>query len=250
MKKAIMIMMTILMMMMTMFAYPAFAADRSEPAQESSDYIYGIDVSKMNQEQFPDSKALQKYLKKHREIRFVQIRCGGRGYGKKGTLYSDHMWKEYVKACRKAKVPFGIYFYSSAINKEEADEEVQYIKDCINEVKDYSMFKLGVTLDIEQRRGSRTEGILWTGEMAKLAQRQVKKLRKKTYVTIYSDVDTYKVSGLSSVSGCNFWLARLTDDESEYFKFDLYPDDGDIVAHQVSWDGGLDKNVATEEYVA
>ncbi|MBR2290345.1 MAG: hypothetical protein IJ867_07195 [Clostridia bacterium] len=55
-------------------------------------------------------------------IKFAMIKCGGRGYGS-GALYSDPKFAEYMKGAKENGIYVGVYFYSAAINEEEALQE-------------------------------------------------------------------------------------------------------------------------------
>lgn len=54
------------------------------------------------------------------------LRCGYRGYGSAGVLMQDPMFKTYANAVIKSGMPYGVYFFSQAINEREAIEEAQY----------------------------------------------------------------------------------------------------------------------------
>lgn len=71
---------------------------------------------------------------------FVFVRVGFRGYGEEGTLNEDTMAVEYLQEAEKAGLQVGAYFFSQAINEEEAAEEAQFAADIVK--------KSGVTLDL------------------------------------------------------------------------------------------------------
>ena len=63
----------------------------------------------------------------------VILRCGYRGYGT-GKLAIDTKFKQYASACKSQNIPFGIYFFTQAINDREAIEEADYCVKLANEV--------------------------------------------------------------------------------------------------------------------
>lgn len=71
---------------------------------------YGIDISEWNGE--IDLATLKP--------EFVIIRAG---YGIKHT---DKMFKRNVKECERLNIPYGLYWFSEALNTEEAEEEALY----------------------------------------------------------------------------------------------------------------------------
>lgn len=61
----------------------------------------------------------------------IIIRMGYRGHGSAGTLVTDPYFKTYVKGCVDNGIPFGLYFFSQAINASEGRAEANYTLDAI-----------------------------------------------------------------------------------------------------------------------
>ena len=78
---------------------------------------FGIDVSKY-QSNIDFEKA------KKAGVEFVIIRIGYRGYGS-GTLVLDPMFEQHFTNARNAGLKVGVYFFSQAVNENEAREEAQ-----------------------------------------------------------------------------------------------------------------------------
>ena len=97
------------------------------------DVLRGIDVSEHQGEIDWETVADAGYG-------FVFVRVGFRGYGEEGTLNEDTMAVEYLQEAEKAGLQVGAYFFSQAINEEEAAEEAQFAADIVK--------KSGVTLDL------------------------------------------------------------------------------------------------------
>ena len=85
-----------------------------------TDSYPGVDVSafqgKINWQQVKDSG-----------IKFAIIRLGYRGYGQAGKLVEDEYAKDNLKGATEVGLPIGAYFFSQALNIEEADEEIEYM---------------------------------------------------------------------------------------------------------------------------
>jgi len=96
----------------------------------------GIDVSEHNGK--IDWKTVSK------EVDFAFIRVGYCGYST-GEINEDKQAKRNLKEAAKVGVPVGVYFYTQAINKEEAEKEAQFVLDFI---KGYSV-TLPVFIDFE-----------------------------------------------------------------------------------------------------
>ncbi len=78
---------------------------------------FGIDVSKYQ------SNINWNQVKKA-GVNFAIIRIGYRGYGS-GTLVQDPMFEQHFTNARNAGLKVGVYFFSQAVNENEAREEAQ-----------------------------------------------------------------------------------------------------------------------------
>ncbi len=63
-------------------------------------------------------------------IDFAMIRCGTRGYTE-GSLFADETFYTNADGAQAAGIPFGVYFFSQAINEQEAIEEAEYVLELI-----------------------------------------------------------------------------------------------------------------------
>ncbi len=59
-------------------------------------------------------------------IDFAMIRLGRRGYTE-GNIYLDNYYYENVSGVQSEEMPFGVYFFSQAITKDEAIEEANFV---------------------------------------------------------------------------------------------------------------------------
>ena len=85
----------------------------------TEDCQMGIDVSKYQ-------SAIDWQQVKEAGFSFVMIRVGYRGYGQAGTMRPDEMAKNHYRGAKDAGLEVGAYFFSQAINEEEAREEALY----------------------------------------------------------------------------------------------------------------------------
>lgn len=81
------------------------------------DATFGIDVSKYQSN-------IDWEQVKTAGVKFVIIRIGYRGYGS-GTLVLDPMFEQHFTNARNAGLKVGVYFFSQAVNENEAREEAQ-----------------------------------------------------------------------------------------------------------------------------
>ena len=106
----------------------------------------GIDVSQ--HQGIIDWQAVADY-----GIEFAIIRVGFRGYGS-GALVEDEQFVANIEGACKAGIPVGVYFFSQAIDKNEINEEVDFILEAIAPYK----VTLPVVIDIEKVEDSNVRG--------------------------------------------------------------------------------------------
>ena len=64
-------------------------------------------------------------------VEYAFIRMGYRGYGSSGKLVTDENFEKNIKGATANGVEVGVYFFSQAINEEEAIEEAKYVLEAI-----------------------------------------------------------------------------------------------------------------------
>ena len=67
-------------------------------------------------------------------IDFAFLRAGRRGYTE-GKIYADETFYTNADGAVNAGIPIGVYFFSQAINEDEAREEAHYVLDMISGMK-------------------------------------------------------------------------------------------------------------------
>ncbi len=78
-------------------------------------------------------------------IDFAFIRLGYRGYGEAGNINLDQRFYENIKGAQDVGIDVGVYFFSQAINEEEALEEAKFV---ISTLEGYTL-QLPVVYDPE-----------------------------------------------------------------------------------------------------
>ena len=101
--------------------------------------LWGIDVSEF-QNWINWSKV------KEAGCEFAILRLGFRSYSSGGRLYEDEYFDAYIRGARSVGIPVGIYFYSQAVNTQEAVEEAEYV---LNMLSRYPAVEYPIVLDIE-----------------------------------------------------------------------------------------------------
>ncbi len=113
---------------------------------QNCDISYGIDVSKWNYQ----SKAIDWEQVKADGIEFVFLRIG---YSRlaTGEFNKDECYDKALEGVKKAKIPFGIYYFSQAITVQEAKDEANYVLKLLRDEK----LDLPVVFDSERTEGGR-----------------------------------------------------------------------------------------------
>ncbi len=86
----------------------------------NGDYLLGVDVSH-HQGDIDWDKV------KSAGFDFAFLRIGYRGYSTEGNINKDREFENYYKAARDAGLKVGVYFFSQAINEDEAREEADFV---------------------------------------------------------------------------------------------------------------------------
>ncbi len=69
-------------------------------------------------------------------IDFAMIRCGYRGYSGSGVIEKDPRFDRNIVGALNAGIKVGVYFYSTAVTVEEAEQEADWV---ISVIKDYNI---------------------------------------------------------------------------------------------------------------
>ena len=79
-------------------------------------------------------------------VEYAFIRMGYRGYGSSGKMVTDETFEDNLKGATSNGVDVGVYFFSQAVNEEEAIEEANYVLEAI---KGYDV-TYPIVIDIEE----------------------------------------------------------------------------------------------------
>ncbi len=96
----------------------AFYQENGFLRYRDSAHLIGIDVSEHQKE--IDWNAV-----KEAGVEFAILRAGYRGYTE-GLLYEDDFFRANLEGAKAAGIQVGIYFFSQAVNEQEAREEAMY----------------------------------------------------------------------------------------------------------------------------
>lgn len=170
----------------------------------NSEHILMSDVSHFDTNtNFKTENDYEVFLLKN-NIKYVYIRAGGRGYGEEGNFYYDKQYQLFINACEYLKIPYGFYFLDEALNEEEADEEVDWIKEFVNE-HSTTCNVLPIAIDIEYFDGKGRGDEKWDERVAIIEYLGNKLDESKLDNIIYANAK--RASQYLSTINNYFWLA-------------------------------------------
>ena len=120
---------------------------------QNSIVVHGIDVSE-HQDDINWKKV------KSSEADFVFIRAGYRK-GETGELVEDDEFEDNVKGATRAGIAAGAYFYSQALNEQEAVEEADFLIDIVDRYE----IDMPLVIDFELLDGGRLQKAVEEGEL-------------------------------------------------------------------------------------
>lgn len=173
----------------------------------------GVDISKY--QDYVDFVKVKKA-----GIDFVMIRLGARGYGT-GQLILDEYFTDNIKRATDAGLDVGVYFYSQAINKEEAVEEANMV---IENLGDYQLaYPVAYDMELVENDTARTESLTRT-EKTEIARAFLDTVAEAGYKTmIYGNKEwLIKEIDMSKLTAYDVWLSQAADIPDYPYKFTMW----------------------------
>ena len=178
----------------------------------------GIDVSKWNGN--IDWNAV-----KNSGVSYVIIRCGYRG-SSAGALIVDSKFKENIKGATAAGLKVGVYFFTQAIDKNEALEEASMVLELI---KDYKI-SYPVFLDVEPG-GGRADS-LNVATRTEICKTFCETIKQYGYTPgIYANKTWLETKlDMNVLNAYKVWLAQYASEPTYQGRYDMwqYKDTGKI----------------------
>lgn len=177
-------------------------------------------------------------------INFVMVRLGGRGYGEEGSLYYDEKALEYIQDAKEAGLKAGGYFFSQAVNEQEAAEEADYAIEVLSgETLDYP-----IAIDWEEIEDdkARTDN-LSDAVLTECAKAFCDRINEKGYkAIIYAKENVFKRYNHTKLSEYDFWYAEYKDTPSvtEGYTMWQYSETGTVKGIE----GTTDLNICYKNY--
>ncbi len=178
-------------------------------------------------------------------VEFVILRLGGRYYGDEGKLYEDGAFDSYYEQAKAAGLKVGAYFFSQAVNAEDAQEEAAYaLQKLSGKTLDYPVaFDWENIADDE----ARTDNV--TGdELTLIAEAFCDTITEGGYKAIvYSNAEQmFVMYDFETMKNYDFWLADYREFPSMYYNYDMwqYSTHGTVDGIE----GDVDMNISFKDF--
>lgn len=201
----------------------------------------GIDVSEFNGD-------VNWYLVQQTQD-FAMIRVGYRGY-LRPRIVMDDKFIQNIQGAQSVGLPCGVYFFSQAINEQEAIEEANWVADIISQYH----ISYPVVLDSEWSNSSHNgrADYLTKEERTKVSKAFLDTIKNRGYTPmIYASKDwLYNYLDMSQLTTYEVWLAHYTGDiniPSSYtgsYSIWQYTSQGNVNGVN----GNVDRNVCYKKY--
>ena len=176
-------------------------------------------------------------------VDYAFLRVGYRGYGT-GAILVDEAFHQNARAANQAGVPIGAYFFSQAINAEEAVEEAEL---AIEALKDYDI-TYPVAIDLEDVPEESRTSDMTREEFTKVAIAFCERIKEAGYTPmIYCNSRWFTMNlDLSQLTEYDKWFAQYYN--RPFFPYDFqiwqYSSTGRVDGIQ----GDVDLNISFVRY--
>ena len=167
-------------------------------------------------------------------VDFAMIRVGWRGQ-KNGNIVLDSKFEENIAGATEAGLQVGVYFYSKAINAQEAEEEATFV---LEQIRLYSVtYPVGIyweystNEDGSMNQSART--IQCNGDqVTDVIEAFCNKVKQSGRTPCYyaSKTMAYDTLDLGRLSGFDLWYAEYRSQPSFYYDFKMwqYTEEGNV----------------------
>ncbi len=182
----------------------------------------GVDISK--QQDYVDFNRVKKA-----GIDFVMIRVGARGYGT-GQLSIDDNFTDNMKRALDAGLDVGVYFFSQAVNTDEAIEEANMV---IANLQEYQItYPIAYDMELIPNDTARTD-MLSKSEKTDIAKAFLDTIAGAGYKTmLYGNKEwLIREIDMSKLTAYDVWFSQAEDIPDYPYKFTMW---------QYSFEGSVD----------
>lgn len=211
---------------------------QSQEFSGTAQALCGIDVS--NHQGFIDWDAVASD-----GIDYVMLRIGYRGYGTKGILGLDESFYRNYEEATRVGLKVGVYFYSQAVNEEEAREEAQFVLSSLGNLHlDYPIAYDWEYVDNDTARTDNLTGKQITQCAAAFCD-EIKKNGREVIIYFNCSIGYFDYD-LSLLNNYDFWLAEYNNFPTFYYKYTMWQ--YSCTGNVAGINGNVDLNISIVDY--
>lgn len=175
-------------------------------------------------------------------IEFAIVRVGYRGYGT-GNLDLDNCFQEHIEGAIAAGLDVGVYFFSQALNPEEAAEEARYV---LEQIEPYTLH-YPIVYDWEEVPSPARTDDMNMLMLTSCAQAFCQVVEDAGYqASVYfNQAYGYEQLNLVSLKDYDFWLAEYDPVPSFAYEVQMWQYTNEGVVPGI--DGPVDLNIAFQK---
>lgn len=155
-------------------------------------------------------------------VDYVMIRLGSRGYSS-GQITLDENFKENIEGAIEEGLDAGVYFYSQAINQDEAIEEVNFIVQNLEPYRTHVKYPIAFDMEFVANDEARIDG-LSREDRTTIASYFLEGVKAAGYVPmLYGDKEwLIKEIDLAKLQSYDVWLTQEEDIPDYPYQFAMW----------------------------
>lgn len=153
-------------------------------------------------------------------ISYAMLRIGYRGY-ENGKIIIDEKFSQNIKQATAAKVKVGVYFFSQAINTEEAIEEANFV---LENIDGYNL-SFPIVFDLEEISSSDHRTVnLTKQERTEIATAFCEKIKNAGYTPMIYGNSSWLTNyyDLTEIIKYDIWLAQYSNKPTFPYDFQMW----------------------------
>lgn len=155
-------------------------------------------------------------------VEFVMLRCGYRGYTE-GGLVTDEKFKEYAAKANEYGIPLGVYFFTQAIDEQEAIAEAEYV---IKLIEDYDIsYPVAIDTELVADEEARTVlADLSKEELTDICIAFCERIKEAGYYPmVYASENWFRRKlEVTRLMAYDFWAPQFLDDNDFLYDFTIW----------------------------
>lgn len=172
-------------------------------------------------------------------VDYVMIRLGGRGYST-GQITLDEYYKENIEGAIAEGLDVGVYFYSQAINQDEAVQEANFVIQNLEPYRGSVKYPVAFDMEFVANDEARIDG-LGREDRTTLAVSFMDGIKAAGYIPmLYGDKEwLIKEVDLTKLQDYDVWLAQEEDIPDYPYQYAMWQYSSTGVVNGISGDASL-----------